>query len=161
MPRSQPTKKAEVSAVLVKQFGLNGVQAYMNHVRANAAEQVRRVIDCLKPGRFVQRMDSGAEIHVRINVDLTERRAEIDFTGTSAQRADNFNAPTAIVNAVVLYVFRTLIKEEIPLNDGCLDALEIFVPKGSSWLRSRPRLWLPETSKLRKPWLTRFTVRLV
>ncbi|MGA7127822.1 MAG: hydantoinase B/oxoprolinase family protein [Chthoniobacterales bacterium] len=118
-------------AVLVKQFGLNGVQAYMNHVRANAAEQVRRVIDCLKPGRFVQRMDSGAEIHVRINVDLTERRAEIDFTGTSAQRADNFNAPTAIVNAVVLYVFRTLIKEEIPLNDGCLDALAIFVPQGS------------------------------
>jgi 5-oxoprolinase (ATP-hydrolysing) len=116
---------------LVEQFGLEAVQAYMNHVRANAAEQVRRVIDRLKPGHFVQRMDSGAEIHVRIDVDPEERRATIDFSGTSGQRADNFNAPTAIVNAVVLYVFRTLIKEEIPLNDGCLEALKIVVPEGS------------------------------
>jgi 5-oxoprolinase (ATP-hydrolysing) len=116
---------------LVEEFGLEGVRAYMGHVRSNAAEQVRQVVDRLKPGRFVQRMDSGAEIHVRIDVDLKGRRAMIDFSGTSAQRTDNFNAPTAIVNAVVLYVFRTLIKEEIPLNDGCLDALEIVVPKGS------------------------------
>ena len=116
---------------LVEQFGLEAVQAYMDHVRANAAEQVRRVIDRLKPGHFLQRMDSGAEIHVRIDVDPEARRATIDFSGTSSQRADNFNAPTAIVNAVVLYVFRTLIKEEIPLNDGCLDALKILVPKGS------------------------------
>jgi 5-oxoprolinase (ATP-hydrolysing) len=116
---------------LVEQFGLEGVQAYMRHVRANAAEQVRRVIDRLKPGRFVQPMDSGAEIRVCIEVDPEERRAKIDFSGTSAQRTDNFNAPTAIVSAVVLYVFRTLIKEEIPLNDGCLEALAIVVPKGS------------------------------
>jgi 5-oxoprolinase (ATP-hydrolysing) len=116
---------------LVEQFGLEGVQAYMDHVRSNAAEQVRQVVDCLKPGRFVQRMDSGAEIHVRIDVDPEARRATIDFSGTSPQRTDNFNAPTAIVNAAVLYVFRTLIKEEIPLNDGCLDVLEIVVPKGS------------------------------
>ena len=116
---------------LVEQFGLEGVRAYMDHVRSNAAEQVRQVIDRLKPGRFVQRMDSGAEIHVRIDVDTEARRAVVDFSGTSAQRSDNFNAPTAIVDAVVLYVFRTLIKEEIPLNDGCLDALEIVVPKGS------------------------------
>jgi 5-oxoprolinase (ATP-hydrolysing) len=116
---------------LVQKFGLEGVQAYMDHVRSNAAEQVRQVVDSLKPGRFVQRMDSGAEIHVRIDVDAEARRATIDFSGTSAQRTDNFNAPTAIVNAAVLYVFRTLIKEEIPLNDGCLDALEIVVPKGS------------------------------
>jgi 5-oxoprolinase (ATP-hydrolysing) len=116
---------------LVEQFGLEAVQAYMDHVRANAAEQVRRVIDRLKPGHFVQRMDSGAEIHVRIDVDPEARRATIDFSGTSSQRADNFNAPTAIVNAVVLYVFRTLIKEEIPLNDGCLEVLKIVVPKGS------------------------------
>jgi 5-oxoprolinase (ATP-hydrolysing) len=116
---------------LVEQFGLEGVQAYMDHVRSNAAEQVRRVIDRLKPGRFVQHMDSGAEIHLRIEVDPEARRARIDFSGTSAQRTDNFNAPTAIVHAVVLYVFRTLIKEEMPLNDGCLEALEIVVPKGS------------------------------
>jgi 5-oxoprolinase (ATP-hydrolysing) len=116
---------------LVEQFGLAGVRAYMDHVRSNAAEKVRQVIDRLKSGRFVQRMDSGAEIHVRIDVDTEARRAVIDFSGTSAQRSDNFNAPSAIVNAVVSYVFRTLIKEEIPLNDGCLDALEIVVPKGS------------------------------
>lgn len=116
---------------LVEQFGLEGVEAYMEHVRSNAAEQVRQVIDRLKPGRFVQRMDSGAEIHVRIDANPEMRRATIDFGGTSVQRTDNFNAPTAIVNAVVLYVFRTLIKEEIPLNDGCLDALEIVVPRGS------------------------------
>jgi 5-oxoprolinase (ATP-hydrolysing) len=116
---------------LVEQFDLDGVRAYMNHVRSNAAEQVRRVIDRLKPGGFVQRMDSGADIQVRIDVDTQTRKGVVDFTGTSAQRNDNFNAPSAIVNAVVLYVFRTLIKEEIPLNDGCLEALEIVVPRGS------------------------------
>jgi 5-oxoprolinase (ATP-hydrolysing) len=116
---------------LADHYGLEAVQAYMDHVRANAAEQVRRVIDRLKPGHFIQRMDSGAEIHVRISVDTEARRATIDFSGTSSQREDNFNAPTAIVNAVVLYVFRTLIREEIPLNDGCFDALDIVVPKGS------------------------------
>jgi 5-oxoprolinase (ATP-hydrolysing) len=116
-------------AGLVEQFSLEGVQAYMGHVRSNAAEQVRRVIDHLKPGRFIQRMDSGAEIHVRIDIDTRARRAKIDFTGTSPQTADNFNAPAAIVTAVVLYVFRTLVGEEIPLNDGCLDALEIVVPE--------------------------------
>jgi 5-oxoprolinase (ATP-hydrolysing) len=118
-------------AGLVEQFSLAGVQAYMGHVRSNAAEQARRVIDRLKPGHFIQRMDSGAEIHVRIDIDATARRAKIDFTGTSAQTTDNFNAPSAIVSAAVLYVFRTLIREEIPLNDGCLDALEIVVPEGS------------------------------
>jgi 5-oxoprolinase (ATP-hydrolysing) len=89
------------------------------------------VIDRLKPGRFVQVMDSGAEIHVRVEIDFPARRAKIDFTGTSAQSADNFNAPSAIVSAAVLYVFRALVKEEIPLNDGCLEALEIVVPPGS------------------------------
>jgi len=118
-------------AGLVEQFSLEGVQAYMGHVRSNAAEQARRVIDRLKPGYFVQQMDSGAEIHVRIGIDAKARRAKIDFTGTSAQTTDNFNAPSAIVSAAVLYVFRTLIREEIPLNDGCLDALEIVVPEGS------------------------------
>ena len=118
-------------AALVEQFSLEGVQAYMGHVRSNAAEQARRVIDRLKPGHFIQQMDSGAEIHVRIDIDATARRAKIDFTGTSAQTTDNFNAPSAIVSAAVLYVFRTLIREEIPLNDGCLDGLEIVVPEGS------------------------------
>jgi 5-oxoprolinase (ATP-hydrolysing) len=125
-------------AGLVDQFGLEGVEAYMGHVRSNAAEQARRVVDRLRPGHFIQQMDSGAEIHVRIDIDATERRAKIDFTGTSAQTADNFNAPSAIVSAAVLYVFRTLIREEIPLNDGCLDALEIVVPEGSMLAPASP-----------------------
>jgi 5-oxoprolinase (ATP-hydrolysing) len=116
---------------MVEQFGLEVVQAYMGYVRSNAAEGVRRVIDRLKPGHFVQKMDSGAEIHVRIDVDSDARRATIDFSGSSAQVPDNFNAPPSIVRAAVLYVFRTLIKEEIPLNDGCLEALNIVVPEGS------------------------------
>jgi 5-oxoprolinase (ATP-hydrolysing) len=116
---------------MVKQFGLEVVQAYMGHVRSNAAESVRRVIDRLKPGDFLQKMDSGAEIRVRIDVDSDARRATIDFSGSSAQVPDNFNAPPSIVRAAVLYVFRTLVKEDIPLNDGCLEALNIVVPEGS------------------------------
>jgi 5-oxoprolinase (ATP-hydrolysing) len=122
---------------VVEQFGLEVVEAYMDHVRSNAAERVRRVIDHLKSGRFVQKMDSGAEIHVRIDVDSAARRAKIDFHGTSAQVADNFNAPSSIVQAAVLYVFRTLVKEDIPLNDGCLEALDIVIPEGSM-LAPRP-----------------------
>src|ERR1700687_1574745 len=103
-------------AGMVEQFGLEMVEAYMGHVRSNAAERVRRVIDHLKAGHFVQKMDSGAEIHVRIGVDSDARRATIDFHGTSPQVADNFNAPSSILQAAVLYVFRTLVKEDIPLN---------------------------------------------
>jgi 5-oxoprolinase (ATP-hydrolysing) len=118
-------------AVMVEQFGLEVVEAYMGHVRSNAAEQVRRVIGRLKSGRFVQKMDSGAEIHVRIDVDYHARCATIDFHGTSPQVADNFNAPSSIVQAAVLYVFRTLVMEDIPLNEGCLEALNILIPEGS------------------------------
>jgi 5-oxoprolinase (ATP-hydrolysing) len=116
---------------VIDQFGLAVVQAYMGHVRANAAEQVRRVIDRLKPGRFVQKMDFGGEIHVNIQVDRVTRTATIDFTGTSAQSPGNFNAPASIVRAAVLYVFRTLVNDDIPLNDGCLEALKIIVQAGS------------------------------
>jgi 5-oxoprolinase (ATP-hydrolysing) len=115
----------------IEQFGLDAVIAYMSHVRANAAELVRRVIDRLEPGRFIQRMDSGAEIHVRVEVDTTARRVLVDFEGTSAQTNDSFNAPSSIVYAVVLYVFRTLVREDIPLNDGCLEAIDIRIPEGS------------------------------
>jgi 5-oxoprolinase (ATP-hydrolysing) len=116
---------------MTREFGVGVVQAYMEHVRLNAAEQVRRVIDRLKSGAFVQRMDLGAEIHVRIEVNAATRQATIDFSGTSAQQPNNFNAPSAIVRAAVLYVFRTLVEEDIPLNDGCLEAIRIVVPKGS------------------------------
>lgn len=116
---------------LVDQFGLEVVEAYMAHVRANAAEEVRRVIPRLKPGRFIQRMDFGGEIHVGIDVDVGGRAAIVDFTGTSPQSSGNFNAPSSIVKAAVLYVFRTLVKEDIPLNDGCLEAIKIVIPPGS------------------------------
>ncbi len=116
---------------LIDHFGFEVVKAYMVHVRANASEQVRRVIDRLKPGQFVQKMDFGGEIHVRIDVDAKARTATIDFTGTSPECAGNFNAPSSIVRAAVLYVFRTLVNEDIPLNDGCLEALKIVIPPNS------------------------------
>jgi 5-oxoprolinase (ATP-hydrolysing) len=116
---------------MVDHFGVEIVKAYMGHVRANASEQVRRVIDRLRPGRFVQKMDFGGEIQVRIDVDAGARVATIDFTGTSSESAGNFNAPSSIVQAAVLYVFRTLVNEDIPLNDGCLEALHIVIPPRS------------------------------
>jgi 5-oxoprolinase (ATP-hydrolysing) len=116
---------------MVSQFGLDVVDAYMGHVKANAAEQVRRVLDRLKDGSFAYEMDDGAVIKVAVTVDHKARRARIDFTGTSAQLGTNFNAPSAVAKAAVLYVFRTLIDDEIPMNQGCLDPLDIVIPDGS------------------------------
>ncbi len=116
---------------MVGQFGLDVVEAYMNHVKANAAEQVRRVLDRLKDGSFAYEMDDGAVIKVAVTVDHKARRAKVDFTGTSAQLGTNFNAPSAVAKAAVLYVFRTLIDDEIPMNQGCLDPLDIVIPEGS------------------------------
>ncbi|KOG58343.1 5-oxoprolinase [Streptomyces antibioticus] len=116
---------------MIDEFGLDVVQAYMRHVQDNAEEAVRRVIDALDDGEYAYETDSGAVIRARVRVDRTERRATIDFSGTSAQLATNFNAPSAVVNAAVLYVFRTLVADDIPLNDGCLRPLDIIVPSGS------------------------------
>lgn len=116
---------------IVERYGNEVVHAYMNYIRQNAAEQVRRTIDSLIPGKFLLPMDSGAQIQVAITVNRETRSARIDFTGTTAQVADNFNAPSAIVRAAVLYVFRTLIREPIPLNDGCLEPIAIEIPAGS------------------------------
>ncbi|MET9087308.1 hydantoinase B/oxoprolinase family protein [Streptomyces sp. NPDC004237] len=116
---------------MIDDFGLDVVQAYMRHVQDNAEEAVRRVIDALDDGEYAYETDSGAVIRVRVRVDRHDRRATIDFTGTSAQLATNFNAPFSVVNAAVLYVFRTLVADDIPLNDGCLRPLDIVVPAGS------------------------------
>ena len=116
---------------LVVAYGLDVVQAYMKHVKANAAEAVRRVLDRLPDGTFVNEMDFGGRIAVAIRVDRTARRATIDFTGTSAQATGNFNAPLAVTRAAVLYVFRCLVGDDIPLNDGCLEPLHLIVPEGS------------------------------
>ncbi|WP_445284336.1 hydantoinase B/oxoprolinase family protein [Streptomyces sp. DSM 118148] len=116
---------------MIEEFGLDVVQAYMRHVQDNAEEAVRRVVDALDDGEYAYETDSGAVIRVRVRVDRAGRRATIDFTGTSAQLATNFNAPSSVVDAAVLYVFRTLVDDDIPLNDGCLRPLEIVVPPGS------------------------------
>ena len=116
---------------MVAQYGLDVVRSYMRHVQDNAEESVRRVITKLKDGSFTLPLDNGAEIKVAIRVDAAGRSAEIDFTGTSAQLTNNFNAPTAVCMAAVLYVFRTLVDDEIPLNAGCLKPLKVIIPDGS------------------------------
>ncbi|AOG23336.1 hydantoinase B/oxoprolinase family protein [Acidovorax sp. RAC01] len=116
---------------MVGEFGLDVVQAYMRHVQDNAEESVRRVITRLKEGAFTLPLDNGAQISVAVKVDAASRSATIDFTGTSAQQTNNFNAPTAVCMAAVLYVFRTLVDDDIPLNAGCLKPLNVIIPPGS------------------------------
>jgi 5-oxoprolinase (ATP-hydrolysing) len=116
---------------MVAHFGLPVVRAYMKHVQDNAEEAVRRVLDVLTDGHFEYEMDSGAKIVVTISIDKAGRKALIDFTGTSAQQPTNFNAPSAVCKAAVLYVFRTLVDDEIPMNAGCLKPLDIVIPQGS------------------------------
>ena len=116
---------------MVETFGLAVVHAYMRHVQDNAEEAVRRVIEVLKDGEFNYEMDNGAVIRVRIGIDRRARSAVLDFTGTSPQLPSNFNAPPAVCMAAVLYVFRTLVEDEIPMNAGCLKPLEVIIPEGS------------------------------
>jgi len=116
--------------LMVRQYGRDTVEEYMRYVQDNAEECVRRVITALHDGDFTLPLDNGAVIHVAVRVNAEARSARIDFTGTSAQLPDNFNAPRAITVAAVLYVFRTLVEDEIPLNAGCLKPLEIVVPEG-------------------------------
>ena len=124
-------KGREELLAMVDQFSLPVVRAYMQHVQDNAEESVRRVITQLKDGAFDYRLDNGARINVRITVHRERRAATIDFTGTSPQLANNFNAPSSVAVAAVLYVFRTLVDDDIPLNAGCLKPLDIVIPDGS------------------------------
>ncbi|HKC44465.1 MAG TPA: hydantoinase B/oxoprolinase family protein [Burkholderiales bacterium] len=116
---------------IVAHFGLDVVHAYMRHVQDNAEEAVRRVIDVLHDGAFTYELDNGGVIKVKITIDQRARAATIDFTGTSAQLPNNFNAPSAVCMAAVLYVFRTLVDDDIPLNAGCLKPLDVIIPEGS------------------------------
>jgi len=116
---------------MIEQFGLDVVHAYMQHVQDNAEEQVRRVIDVMQNGEFTYKMDEGAEIKVKITFNKEARSAKVDFTGTSEQRPSNYNAPSAVARSAVLYVFRCLIDDSIPLNEGCLKPIEIVIPEGS------------------------------
>ena len=124
------TGAAELSKV-VSQYSLDVVHAYMKHVQDNAEESVRRVIAVLKDSHFTYPLDSGAQIKVQISVDKKARSALIDFTGTSPQDPLNYNAPLAVCRAVVLYVFRTLVGSDIPMNEGCMKPIELLVSKGS------------------------------
>jgi len=124
-------KGAQELLRMVGAFGLGVVHAYMRHVQDNAEEAVRRVIEVLKEGEFSYEMDNGAVIRVRISIDRMTRSAVLDFTGTSPQLPSNFNAPPAVCMAAVLYVFRTLVDDEIPMNAGCLKPLEVIIPDGS------------------------------
>ena len=116
---------------MVERFGLEVVHAYMRHVMNNAEESVRRVIDRLESGSFTYAHDLGPEIRVAVTVDRARRSCRVDFSGTSAQQPWNFNCPAAVTRAVVLYVFRTLVDADIPLNDGCLIPIELVIPEGS------------------------------
>ncbi len=116
---------------VVERYGWETVRAYMGHVMDNAEESVRRVLARIGDGAFHYTMDDGAPLMVRVTVDRARRSAVIDFSGTGAQSAKNFNAPPAVTRAVVLYVFRCLVGTDIPLNDGCLKPIGIVIPEGS------------------------------
>ncbi|MFA6312723.1 MAG: hydantoinase B/oxoprolinase family protein [Sterolibacterium sp.] len=116
---------------MVGEYGLDTVRAYMGHVQDNAEEAVRRIIGALKDGEFSVEMDNGAVIRCSIAVNHAARGATLDFSGSSAQLPDNFNAPRAVCMAAVLYVFRTLVDDDIPMNAGCLKPLQVVIPAGS------------------------------
>jgi 5-oxoprolinase (ATP-hydrolysing) len=125
------TTGAREMSSLVDAYSLDTVRGYMRHVQDNAEESVRRVLDVIKDGAFSAQVDDGSHIRVRIAVDRNRREATIDFSGTSDQRSNNLNAPLAVTRAAVLYVFRTLVDDDIPLNEGCLKPLRIIAPEGS------------------------------
>ncbi len=124
-------KGAQELRRMVDHFGLETVWAYMDHVQDNAEESLRRVLDVLQDGHFRSEMDNGAVIDVKLTVDRAKREATLDFSGSSDQLDSNFNAPSAICHAAVLYVFRTLIDDDIPLNAGCLKPLNLIIPERS------------------------------
>ena len=115
---------------LIQKWEEETVVAYLHHVQRNAAECVRRTIKNLKSGSFSCTMDDGSVIAVKIDINALDSSAHIDFTGTSPQTSSNINAPLAVCKAAVLYVFRTLVKEDIPLNAGCFEPLRLTVPEG-------------------------------
>ena len=115
---------------MVAHFSLEVVHAYMQHVQDNAEGAVQRLLGVLNDGHFRYEMDDGSAVEVTITVDREKRRARIDFSGTSAQLSSNFNAPSAVCRAACLYVLRTLVDDDIPLNDGCLKPIDIYIPEG-------------------------------
>jgi 5-oxoprolinase (ATP-hydrolysing) len=132
------SRGADLLAHAASDHGADVIAAYMGHVLANAEESVRRLIDRLDDGVFDYEMDSGAHVRVAVRINRANRSALFDFTGTSPQQPDNFNAPRAITRAAALYVIRTLMDDDIPLNDGCLRPIELHIPEGSMLSPSYP-----------------------
>jgi 5-oxoprolinase (ATP-hydrolysing) len=124
-------KGAQQLLAMVEQFGLDVVRAYMKYVQENAAEAIRTAIDALTDSAFTLEMDGGRRIQVAIRCDRERRRATVDFTGTSPQQPDNFNAPRPVTNAAVLYAFRTIVDADIPMNAGCLEPIDIVLPEAT------------------------------
>ena len=124
-------KGAQELLGVIQNYGLKVVHAYMQHVQDNAEESVRRILDVINDSSFTYKMDDGYQVSVAISVDKKKRSATIDFTGTSDQHPSNFNAPSAICHAAVLYVFRCLVDDNIPLNAGCLKPLKLIIPEHS------------------------------
>jgi 5-oxoprolinase (ATP-hydrolysing) len=125
------TRGANELRRVAAEYGRDVIDAYLGHVMDNAEEAVRRLIGGLKDGQFTYAMDNGAHVSVSVKVDRGGRSAIVDFTGTSDQQPNNFNAPYSICRAATLYVFRTLVDDMIPMNDGCLRPIELIVPEGS------------------------------
>jgi 5-oxoprolinase (ATP-hydrolysing) len=125
------SRGADMLGRIAAEYSVQVVTAYMSHVLDNAEESVRRMLGGLENGEFAYQLDNGAVVAVAVRVDQAARSAVFDFTGTSPQRSDNFNAPRAIARAASLYVVRTLIEEDIPLNDGCLRPVELILPDRS------------------------------
>ncbi len=123
-------KGADEVRALVAAEGAEEVKAYMEHLQAAAAASVRRVLDGLQDGAFAYETDDGAVVRVAVRVDREAGRATVDFTGTSPQQPTNFNAPRSVARAAVLYVFRTLVDDDIPLNDGCMRPIDLVIPPG-------------------------------
>jgi len=125
------TRGGDALRAMIAEFGLDTVEAYTRHVQDNAEAAVRQAIGALADGHFRYEMDNGAAVVVHVTVDHARRAATVDFTGTSAQLPDNFNAPLSVCRAAVLYVFRTLVDDEIPMNEGCLRPITLIVPEGT------------------------------
>jgi 5-oxoprolinase (ATP-hydrolysing) len=125
------TRGANELRRIASEYKREVIDAYMGHVMANAEEAVRRLIGTLSDGQFTYAMDNGAHVSISVKVDRASRSATIDFTGTSEQQPNNFNAPYSICRAATLYVFRTMVDDAIPMNDGCLRPIELIVPEGS------------------------------
>ena len=116
---------------MIDQFGIETVHAYMNHVQDNAEESIRNAIVNLKQGEYEYELDNGEFIRVNVKIDKKNREAIIDFTGTAPKNPFNYNAPMAVCYAVILYVFRTLVGNNIPLNEGCFKPIKIIIPNNS------------------------------